>query len=122
MGNSMYNINLKIDQKYIPMIYDMIRMFTIQFITQLLVSINNPSVKLFNTVFLTTTLFILLGVGFYWVVVKNAVYITSVYTNDFLVLIPNLFPSLVAISLFVYVFIRILSTYSFYIIYIFHER
>ena len=78
----MYNIDLKIDQKYIPMRYDMIRMFTIQFITQLLVSISNPSVKLFNTVFLTTTLFILLGVGFYWVVVKNAIYITSVYTND----------------------------------------
>ncbi len=82
MDSNMYNIDLKIDQKYIPMIYDMIRMFTIQFITQLLVSISNPSVKLFNTVFLTTTLFILLGVGFYWVVVKNAIYITSVYTND----------------------------------------
>tara|TARA_B100000900_G_C20346975_1_gene620667 strand:- start:413 stop:697 length:285 start_codon:yes stop_codon:yes gene_type:complete len=82
MDSTLYNLNLKIDQKYIPMIYDMIRMFTIQFITQLLVSISNPSVKLFNTVFITTTLFILLGVGFYWVVVKNAIYITSVYTTD----------------------------------------
>ena len=82
MDTNLYTFNLQIDPKYIPMVYDMIRMFTIQFITQLLVSINNPSVKLFNTVFLTTTLFILLGVGFYWVVVKNAIYITSVYTND----------------------------------------
>ena len=84
MDNNLYILNLKIHQKYIPMVYDMIRMFTIQFITQLLVSINNPSIKLFNTVFLSTTLFILFAIGFYWVVVKNAVYITSVYTNDYI--------------------------------------
>jgi hypothetical protein len=82
MENNLYILDLKIHQKYIPMIYDMIRMFTIQFITQLLVSINNPSIKLFNTVFLSTTLFILLAIVFYWVVVKNALTIKSVYAND----------------------------------------
>lgn len=82
MNNNLHIFNLQIDPKYVPMVYDIIRMFTIQFITQLLVSIYNPSVKLFNTVFLTTTLFILFGVGFYWVVVKNAIYISSIYTDD----------------------------------------
>ena len=82
MDSNLYIFNLKIDQKYIPMIYDIIRMFTIQIITQLFVSISNPSIKLFNTIFLSTTLFILLGVGFYWVVIKNAIFIKSVYAND----------------------------------------
>ena len=82
MENNLYTFNLKIHEKYIPMINDIIRMFTIQFITQLLVSINNPSIKLFNTVFLSTTLFIILAVGFYWVVVKNAITIKSIYTTD----------------------------------------
>ena len=82
MDSNLYVLDLKINQKYIPMIYDMIRMFTIQFITQLLVSISNPAVNLFNTVFISTTLFILLGVCFYWVVIKNAIFIKSVYTTD----------------------------------------
>ena len=82
MDDNLYTFNLQIHQKYVPMINDMIRMFTIRFITQLLVSINNPSIRLLNTVFLSTTLFILFGVVFYWVVVKNAISIKSVYTND----------------------------------------
>ena len=82
MDSNLYTFNLQIHQKYIPMINDMIRMFTIQFITQLLISISNPSIKLFNTVFLSTTFFILFGVLFYWVVVKNAITVKSIYTND----------------------------------------
>lgn len=82
MEESLYTLNLKINQKYIPMVNDMVRMFTIQFITQLLVSIYNPSIKLLNTVFLSTTLFILFSIGFYWVVIKNALTIKSIYTTD----------------------------------------
>ena len=82
MDSNLYTFNLQIHQKYIPMINDIIRMFTIQFITQILVSISNPSIKLFNTVFLSTTFFILFGVAFYWVVVKNTITIKSIYKDD----------------------------------------
>tara|TARA_Y100001958_G_C21232899_1_gene558850 strand:+ start:1766 stop:2044 length:279 start_codon:yes stop_codon:yes gene_type:complete len=71
MNNNKYDIFLNINQKYIPMINDMLRMFTIQLVTQILISLTNPSIKLFNTVFIKTTSFILFGVMVYWAVIKE---------------------------------------------------
>ena len=81
MNNNKYNIFLNINQKYIPMINDMLRMFTIQLVTQLLISLTNPSIKLFNAVFIKTTFFILSGVMVYWAVIKE-LFTIKTYSND----------------------------------------
>ena len=72
-----YDLFLNIDEKFIPMINDMLRMFTIQFVTQLFISLTNPSIKLFNYIFIKTTLFILTGVIVYWTIIKNLLNIRS---------------------------------------------
>ena len=81
MNNNKYDIFLNINQKYIPMINDMLRMFTIQLVTQILISLTNPSIKLFNPVFIKTTFFILFGVMVYWAVIKELFSIKT-YTTD----------------------------------------
>ena len=81
----MSNINvvqIDIHPKYIPMFYDLLRIFIIQFITQFLVSLSNPSIKLFNYIFLKNTMFILISVVFYWVIVKNLILLKSIYDID----------------------------------------
>ena len=46
----------------VPMIYDILRTLTLQFVVQLLFSMNNPSVPFLNSVFIQTTLFLCLGI------------------------------------------------------------
>ena len=53
-----------------PLIYDVLRMITIQFITQLLISLSSGSgIALLNETFLKTTLFLCLGVVIFWTIV-----------------------------------------------------
>ena len=53
----------------VPMIYDILRTITMQFVVQLLFSMNNPSVPFINSVFIQTTLFLCLGIMVFWLIV-----------------------------------------------------
>ena len=53
----------------VPMIYDILRTLTMQFIVQMLFSMNNPSVPFINSVFIQTTLFLCLGIMVFWLIV-----------------------------------------------------
>ena len=53
----------------VPMIYDILRTLTLQFVVQLLFSMNNPSVAFLNSVFIQTTLFLCLGIMVFWLIV-----------------------------------------------------
>ena len=53
----------------VPMIYDILRTLTLQFVVQLLFSMNNPSVPFLNSVFIQTTLFLCLGIMVFWLIV-----------------------------------------------------
>ena len=53
----------------VPMIYDILRTLTLQFVVQLLFSMNNPSVPFINSVFIQTTLFLCLGIMVFWLIV-----------------------------------------------------
>ena len=63
------------DKNTMPMIYDIIRIVTIQVITQFLFVINSngTDVKFFNTTFLKTVIFLCLGILVYWLIVKKLI-------------------------------------------------
>ena len=65
------------NEESLPMIYDVIRTITIQLIVQILFTMNNPSVSLFSTTFIQTTLFSILGVILFWLVIYK--FISSNY-------------------------------------------
>ena len=68
---SLYKLNISIDKKNKPMINDIIRMVTIQVITQFLFVMNNKNVSFFNMAFLKTTIFICLSVVIYWLIIRR---------------------------------------------------
>ena len=57
------------------MIYDIVRIVTIQVITQFLFVINSngTDVKFFNTTFLKTVIFLCLGILVYWLIIKKVI-------------------------------------------------
>ena len=57
--------------KEYPVIYDIIRLVTIQVVTQLLFVVNNNDVSFFNITFIKTLVFLSLGVLTYWLVIKK---------------------------------------------------
>lgn len=52
-----------------PMIFDILRLITMQVLVQFLVSVNNPKVSFFTTEFLQVTLFLTLSLMVFWMVV-----------------------------------------------------
>lgn len=57
--------------KEYPVVYDIIRLVTIQVVTQLLFVVNNNDVSFFNVTFIKTLVFLSLGVLTYWLVIKK---------------------------------------------------
>ena len=60
--DSLYKFNISINKKNKHMINDIIRMVTIQVMTQFLFVMNNNSVSFFNMTFFKTTIFICLSI------------------------------------------------------------
>lgn len=52
-----------------PMIFDVLRLITMQVVTQILVSVNNKNVSFFSWDFLQVTLFLILSLMVFWMVV-----------------------------------------------------
>ncbi len=74
---------LTFDKNTMPMIYDIIRIVTIQVITQFLFVINNngTDVKFFNSTFLKTVIFLCLGILVYWLIVRKIIQ-TKFFTSE----------------------------------------
>lgn len=53
----------------LPMLYDIVRTVTVQVIVQILFTMNNPSVSLISASFIQTTLFLILGIMVFWLVI-----------------------------------------------------
>ena len=74
MSSSIYKFDLDIDKEYIPAINDMIRMFIIQLVVNIMFYVSNPKENaLLNETFLETLLYILLGVMTYWLIIKKLI-------------------------------------------------
>lgn len=61
----LYGVNDEIK----PMIFDILRLVTMQIVTQILVSANNKNVSFFSLDFLQVTLFLILSLMIFWMVV-----------------------------------------------------
>ena len=79
---SMLTIELDIDDYNILALNDIVRMFVIQFVVQILFFLRNDKVELFSMVFIENTLFILLGVFVYWMIFNNIIIFTNKSTKD----------------------------------------
>ena len=62
--NTFYNIKLELEPNIIDMIYDLLRMSTIQLVTQIMFYMNNSSLSLFNETFIKTFIFYKLTLSF----------------------------------------------------------
>ncbi len=65
--------NVKLDNNISPVVYDIIRMITIQVITQLLFVMNGNNVSFFNMQFIKTTIFICLSILIYWLIIRKLI-------------------------------------------------
>lgn len=67
------------DIKEYPVVYDIIRIVTIQVVTQFLFVLNNNDVSFLNITFVKTLIFLCLGVLVYWLIIKK---IIDMYINE----------------------------------------
>ena len=66
--------NIKMDEEYSPMVDDLIKMFIILFVVNILMFVTNPKDnRLFSESYVKLMIFILLGISTYWLVVKKIV-------------------------------------------------
>jgi len=79
MNNTFFNLKLDLDPNIINMIYDLLRMSTIQLVTQIMFYMNNSSLSLFNETFVKTFIFINISIIFYYLVVSK---VFSISGND----------------------------------------
>lgn len=90
-------IKLDISDYNILVLNDVMRMFIIQLVVQILFVLRHDDVELFSNVFLENTLFILLGVFVYWVIFNNVIIFTNktsdnnIDMNDYYQNVYNLF-------------------------------
>ena len=71
--NPLYRIELDVDNNTITMINDLIRMFTMQVVVQIMFYSRHDNVDLWSNIFLENLLFILLGLFIYWFVFNRFV-------------------------------------------------
>lgn len=72
-----YKFNIDISDYNLLVLNDFMRLFIIQFTSQILFKINNESCELFSKIFIESTLFILLGVLVYWLVFNHLIVFTN---------------------------------------------
>lgn len=73
-----YNIKLDVSDYQLIVINDFIRFFVIQLFPQLMFFITRSNYELFSSIFIETTIYIMLSILIYWFVVNNIV----VFTNN----------------------------------------
>ena len=85
MENTFFNFKLDLEPNIIDMMYDLLRMSTIQLITQIMFYMNNSSLSLFNETFIKTFVFINISIVFYYLVVRKIFsFISDDYLNKYL--------------------------------------
>ena len=81
MSETFYNFKLDLEPNLIDMIYDILRMSTIQLVTQIMFYMNNSSLSLFSETFIKTFLFINFGIIVYYLLIRK---LFSFVSDDYL--------------------------------------
>lgn len=76
-----YKLNINISDYNLLVLNDFMRLFVIQFTSQILFKLNNESCELFSKIFIESTLFILLGVLVYWLIFNHLLVFTNKEDN-----------------------------------------
>ena len=72
---SMFKVKVtdRIDEEYIYVIDDIVRLVIVQLIVQTMFYMNSPEQFQFTWMFFATLLYIIIGVSFYWLVVRKLI-------------------------------------------------
>ena len=81
MSNTFYNFKIDLEPNLIDMIYDILRMSTIQLVTQIMFYMNNSSLSLFSETFIKTLVFINFGIIVYYLLIRK---LFSFVSEDYL--------------------------------------
>ena len=81
MDKTFFNFKLDLEPNVIDMIYDILRMSTIQLVTQIMFYMNNSSLSLFSETFIKTFVFINMSILFYYLVIRK---VFSFVSHDYL--------------------------------------
>ena len=81
MDKTFFNFKLDLEPNVIDMIYDILRMSTIQIVTQTMFYMNNSSLSLFSETFIKTFIFINMSILFYYLVIRK---VFSFVSHDYL--------------------------------------
>ncbi len=74
MHGSLFEIDLGIEKEYIPVLNDILRMVTIQIITQFMFFLSSPeSFPFITNVFFETLLYMMAGISVYWLVLRKVI-------------------------------------------------
>jgi len=87
-NNTFLNFKLDLEPNLVDMIYDMLRMSTIQLVTQIMFYMNNSSLSLFSESFIKTFVFINFGIAAYYLVIRK---IFSFVSDDYLRVTDNVY-------------------------------
>ena len=87
-NNTFFNFKLDLEPNLVDMIYDMLRMSTIQLVTQIMFYMNNSSLSLFSESFIKTFVFINFGIAVYYLVIRK---IFSFVSDDYLRVTDNVY-------------------------------
>uniref|UniRef100_A0A6C0C713 Uncharacterized protein n=1 Tax=viral metagenome TaxID=1070528 RepID=A0A6C0C713_9ZZZZ len=90
MDNTFFNLKLDLEPNIIDMIYDILRMSTIQIITQTMFYMNNSSLSLFSETFIKTFVFINFGIIVYYLLIRK---LFSFVSDDYLRVTDNTYTS-----------------------------
>ena len=90
MSNTFYNFKLDLEPNLIDMIYDILRMSTIQLVTQIMFYMNNSSLSLFSETFIKTFVFINFGIIVYYLLIRK---LFSFVSDDYLRVTDNTYVS-----------------------------
>ena len=72
-----YTIDLNISDYHLMVFNDLMRMFVMQMVVQVLFFLRHDGIELFSSLFIENTLFILLGLIVYWCVFNNIFVVTN---------------------------------------------
>lgn len=70
---SLFNMKLNIDNENYALLNDIVRIVTIQVITQFLFCMNNNNISFFNITFIKTVLFICISILIYWLIIRKII-------------------------------------------------
>ena len=73
MDKPLFELDLDISEYYLSALNDIVRIVIMQIVVQILFTLRNPSISLFDSIFVENTIFIVIGLSVYWLIFNQLV-------------------------------------------------